>query len=281
MENFKVVTTVLNGIQNFDGSSGSLINFLGRIDSIIPVINTLDANIKLILIGMVKDKIVGNARKSLLKYGDLNNWSDIKNALKREHGEKDSTETIIDKIRTSKCIDTVENFHKRISGLLTRLNAKYILDGQSRQSTVESNARIAFESFKYGLPEPVRSVIISRNPDTLSEAYDIIQANGYRNYRKYPVRSSNEETAKSNDKVNKDKNSKKYNNDSRSGVRSGSHNQNNYRPRSDQSRQYGNYNNPDNYGVQGVEPMDISLNQGENVSVPENFRMGSQEDYHT
>lgn len=66
MENFKVVTTVLNGIQNFDGSSDSLINFLGRIDSIIPVINTLDANIKLILIGMVKDKIVGNARKSLL-----------------------------------------------------------------------------------------------------------------------------------------------------------------------------------------------------------------------
>ncbi|XP_017485244.1 PREDICTED: AAC-rich mRNA clone AAC11 protein-like, partial [Rhagoletis zephyria] len=62
-------------------------------------------------------------------------------------------------------------------------NALYFSGNQFPEVTSESNARIALKPFKYGLPEPVKSIIVSRNPKSLKEAYDIIKSNGYLKYK--------------------------------------------------------------------------------------------------
>lgn len=180
---FKLISTNISSISRFDGERDALLNFIERIDSMVPILDTFPLEYRILIMGSIKDKITGNARRSLLVNGNADNWPEIKQILIDNHGEKDSVDELIDKIRTCRCDSTIENFYKKLNTLLCRLNnALYFSNTDNSAINADSNARIALHSFKHGLPEPVRSIIISRNPTNLKEAFDIIKKNGYLKY---------------------------------------------------------------------------------------------------
>jgi len=181
-EKFKILTTTINCLVPFSGDTTSLHNFINRIDSLIPIMQTLDVDSKLILLGLVKDKIIGDARKLLLTGNDPGTWPELKTILIRNHGEKTPCETLIDLIRTTKCDSTVGNFFTKINNLLCRLNNSYFLNGQNTEEQIQSNQRIALHAFKQGLPEPVKSIVLCRNVTTIQKAMEVIQESGYLNF---------------------------------------------------------------------------------------------------
>ncbi|XP_054734577.1 uncharacterized protein LOC129242041 [Anastrepha obliqua] len=180
---FKIISTNLSSIPSYDGNADALLSFVQRIDLMIPILESFPIEFKILLMGNIKDKIIGNARRSILINGNVDTWLEIKKILVDNHGEQKSVDELIDKIRSCRCDSTIENFYNNLNALLCRLNnALYFSYNNSLEINCESNGRIALNSFKYGLPEPVRSIIVSRNPKNLKDAYDIIKSNGYLKY---------------------------------------------------------------------------------------------------
>lgn len=59
---------------------------------------------------------------------------------------------------------SIKDFYDTINGFLCRLNNHYLLNDNLDENRIQGNGRIAFNTFKNNLPEPVYSVIFCRNP---------------------------------------------------------------------------------------------------------------------
>lgn len=106
-DKFKVVLELITKIPEFSGNSNCLVDFLATIDALIPTLITFEAESLVILSGYIKDKIVGNARCELQKHGNINEWTEIRQILINRFGEKESVNSLIDKIRTSRVITNI------------------------------------------------------------------------------------------------------------------------------------------------------------------------------
>lgn len=150
-------------------------------NNLVPSINRFDEANRNLLYGYIRDKIVGPARTSLRRNGSYTTWEEIKVCLIRNHGERLSPETLIDRMRTCRVKTNISDFHNSLSGYLCRLNNFYLINQNLNDDQVDSNKRIALECFKQNLPEPARSVVFSRNPGTLEKAFEIIVQGRYEN----------------------------------------------------------------------------------------------------
>lgn len=279
---FKLISTNLNSIPTYDGNGDALLGFLERIDSMVPILDSFPVDFKILLMGNIKDKIVSNARRSLLINGNADTWPEIKKILIDNHGEKNSVDELIDKIRSCRCDSTIENFYKKLNTFLCRLNnALYFSDNKFTEINYESNGRIALNSFKYGLPEPVKSIIVSRNPKNLKEAYDIIKTNGYLNYNNQSnLFNPNKYAEKNRNTTNRNVNVQQQYSNSSAGQcynnknSDGQHYRNsNYSSGQQNNNSYGRYysnNNPDRFQQQ--------QGQQHNNSHP-NFSVQSRQTY--
>lgn len=254
---FKLIISNLSSMPPYDGNENSLLWFIERIDSMIPIFESFPVDFKILLMGNIKDKIVGNARRSLLINGNADNWPLIKKVLIDNHGEKNSVDELIDKIRSCRCNSSIEFFYNKLNTLLCRLNnALYFSTNNITEINYESNCRIALNSFKYGLPEPVKSIIISRNPANLKDAYDIIKSNGYLNYNdRLSVFNTNKNAEQNRNKINRYSNAEKlYNNNSGSGQNFENNNSNRqYNNNTSRGRYYNNTNSERLHPQQGQQ----------------------------
>ncbi|XP_055918445.1 GATA zinc finger domain-containing protein 4-like [Eupeodes corollae] len=237
---FKVVLDLITKIPEFNGNTNCLVEFLDRVDSIAPILTTFDETTVRMLSGYIRDKIVGKARIELQKHGRIDDWSQLKEILKISFGERLSANKLLDQIRTTRVKTTIDDYYNSLNLLLSRINNLHLINNnRNDQSVISSNNRIALDAFKNNLPEPTKSIILSRNPNTLIEAYKIIREinhqshgpNGQSEYFRPVNRSSNFKTRQENNNLQSDN----INNSNYSGS---SNCNNNYNPR--------NYNNSNN-----------------------------------
>ncbi|XP_055910501.1 UDP-glycosyltransferase UGT5-like [Eupeodes corollae] len=62
------------------------------------------------------------------------------------------------------------------------INNVNLLQNNNDQHIIASNNRIALEAFKHSLPEPTKTIILSRNPKSLRDAYKIIFEINHQDY---------------------------------------------------------------------------------------------------
>lgn len=168
-ERLKITLDLIANIPNFDGNTSYFL------DSLAPIFATFHPNVSVIITNYIRDKIVGRARLELQKHGRLDNWDEMKEVLKNRFGEKASVHSLVDQIRTARVDTTIEAFYNKISYLLSRANNSYLLNNnENNTELINSNKRIALEAFKNNLPEPTGTIVLSRNPETLNDAYKII-----------------------------------------------------------------------------------------------------------
>ncbi|XP_055854701.1 uncharacterized protein DDB_G0292186-like [Episyrphus balteatus] len=184
VDRFKIILDLITKIPEFDGNSKYLLDFLDRVDAISVTIDSFEESAKVILMGYVKDKIVGRAKSEIQKHGRLNTWSEMKNVLKNNFGERLSIDKLIDSIRTARVQTTIEDYYNKINNFLCRINNTYLLGNNQDgiNEMIESNNRIAFQAFKNNLPEPTKSIILSRNPSSLTAAFKIIVEINHQRY---------------------------------------------------------------------------------------------------
>lgn len=195
MEVFEMLVKCIANIQPFDGNEKQLFNFINRIDALVPLIETLNIHFKRIIIGYIQDRLTHGARDTMLKHGQVETWTELKSVLKRAHGESTPINSLLDKIALCRCYGTIEQFYNQLSDLLIRLNNAYSLTEQLTNDQITCDKRIVLNCFTANLPEPVKGIIIVRNPPTMDDAYNIILTNGYSKYtnphKQHPTSHSN------------------------------------------------------------------------------------------
>lgn len=195
MEVFEMLVKCIANIQPFDGNEKQLFNFINRIDALVPLIETLNIHFKRIIIGYIQDRLTHEARDTILKHGQVETWTELKSVLKRAHGESTPINSLLDKIALCRCYGTIEQFYNQLSDLLIRLNNAYSLTEQLTNDQITCDKRIVLNCFTANLPDPVKGIIIVRNPPTMDDAYNIILTNGYSEYtnphKQHPTSHSN------------------------------------------------------------------------------------------
>lgn len=115
---FKLFSTKLSSTPPYDRDENALLGFIQRIDSMQTTLLSFPEELQILLIGNVKDKIIGYARRSLLINGNAETWEMIKRVLIDNHGKKNSVNEIIDIISSCRCVSTIENFFYQLNTLL-------------------------------------------------------------------------------------------------------------------------------------------------------------------
>lgn len=177
---FNLITKCLSQVPPFNGDQRDLSSFIERIESFIPLIEGLTGeHYKKLILGHIQDKIIGKAKQFLLSHGPIVTWAVLKSILIKNHGDTVPVSRLVDNLILVRCNSTIKNFYDEINSKLTRINNAYSLQGGDNKEKIEANKRIALNTFKDNLPEPVRGIIVNRNPTTLFDAYEIIAQNDY------------------------------------------------------------------------------------------------------
>ena len=229
----------------FDGSKFCLLGFLNRIESLIPLINSLGNENKPIVLGYIYDKIVGKAKINLIRNGTVPSWTELRVILIRNHGERTPISELIDQLILTRCEATIEIFYQKINGLLCRINNALMLNSENNEEQVQSHHRLALKHFIENLPPLAKNLIGCKNPGTLDAAYSLLLEYNYlslysNNLQPNPIQNFN--NGRNNNNGQRNNNNGQNNNNNGRNYNSYNNNGRNYNSYNNNGRNY-NYNN--------------------------------------
>lgn len=272
-------------LPDFSGDRKDLYTFISLVDRINPLLSAYDEPSQLIFFDIIKSKLKGKAKEAIEINFHAQSWEEVKTILTNNFGEKQSVEELYDRLRAVVFKTNAIEFYNEIKDRLRSLNNKTAVDvgaSQNSEQIAKSNINTALNVFKAKLPEPMKTILACRNPDSLEEAMDILFSSGYANYEinKNKHRPQTNVNSRSNENFQHNSNrGGQYsssnrddfqNNRNNSGSRSSNNNPPNNRNTSNNNhvnRNNANYNYPtsDNrnshYSQNPPEPMDINMVQ--------------------
>lgn len=179
----------LTKLPTFDGNFCDLYTFIDLVDRVGFVLETYDDVSQRIFLDIIKSKLIGNAKDVAEINNNLTSWTELKEALTNNFGDRLSSEQLYDLMRSLKFKNTAKQFFDEIITVLKRLNMKTRIDNQNDQNydaLIVANKRTALNVFKNKLPEPMKSIIICRNPDNIENAMKILHGCNYAFYNPNP-----------------------------------------------------------------------------------------------
>lgn len=178
--------TLIERLPEFSGEKQDLYTFISLVDRINPLFLQYDNPSQLLFIDLIKSKFKGKAKEALEINFHAQSWSEIKTVLINYFGEHQSVEILYDKLRSTVFRTNTLDFYNEIKDRLRSLNNKTVSDlgvNLNSEQIACNNMRTALNIFRQKIPEPMRTILACRNPQTLEEAMNIIFASGYGNYR--------------------------------------------------------------------------------------------------
>lgn len=255
----------LNNIPQFNGNRNDLLTFTRLIDRIHPVLRGYDELSQLLFSDIIKGRLVGKAKEIIEINIQAQSWTDIKRVLENNFGEKKSCEELFDEVRSVTFNNTTVDFYNDIKYRLRRLNNKSLLllgEGEAANQVAINNQRSALHVFKNKMPEPMKTVLACRNPDSLESAMDILFENGYDRMGKdgrIVKRQPKDQNRK--DQQNTDNSNRRDQNNHHNRNRNNHHNngRNNYQDNYDNNNRRHNVNNQNQQQQdQPPEPMEVN-----------------------
>lgn len=285
-------------LPEYSGRGDELFTFIELVENIIPLILKYNVDSQTILLNRIKSKLRGKAREVIEINNHVNIWSEMKSVLVNNFGDKKSALQIFDELRSVTFTSNSVYLYNQIKSILRRLNNK-VRDEPNSQLTIDANIQTGLNIFKDKLPEPMRSILFSRNPVTLEEALDILYEGNYAYYNPLKNNSHKNRSPRNHEqsKINFQRSNEPHNNNNTSSHnRNPNFRQNNYNQRSfssgshrlnrqqnfRQSQQPNrNFNNNNN---NRPEPMDVDetvnsrVHSLETQNPIENFHLIASED---
>lgn len=240
----------------------------------------------------------------LHRNGNITDWERLKQFILKHFGEKETSDVLMDMLKLCRVESTIEEYYNIIYEVSNRVHNRILIHNDDTYTTSEVN-RIALRVFRDILPEPTKTMIFARNPQSLDDAYKDIEDARHHSYTLYgPIRknnkynrpnfrtnfsndnknvnelivtqsSSGEASGDQQDNATKTENRRSEGAFSANNRKQGYHNQSNNNTPSNSTRMSTNNRNVQvsEKSKRTFEPMD--LNQS-NV----NFQIEGQEDYH-
>lgn len=172
----------LDRLPEFNGDHRDLQTFITLVDRVFPLLRTYDEPSQLLFSDMIKSRLKGKAREIIEINCQAQSWNDIKTVLMNNFGERYSIEELFDKLKSVYFKSNSVEFYNDIKNRLRSLNTKTIClvgTGPAANECARNNMRTALNVFREKLPEPMKTIITCRNPDSLEEAMDILFQSGY------------------------------------------------------------------------------------------------------
>lgn len=244
---FNLVLGCIREISTFDGTDpNQLPDFLAQVEALLPSILPFTENNRNILFGYLKNKCTGATKEALHRHGTISNWQELKEVLLNNFGEKQTSRELMDKLKTWRLNSTIEKYHYDINKLRNKLHNRRLTHGEEGFSTEEIN-RISLQVFRDHLPEPTKTMIFARNPNTLEAAFKIILEARHQNYTALGFNKKNGNPSSS-FRTNFSDNVNNYQGDNNNRNRNnGSKNRNNNRNNNNRNNNGGNSSNNNNY----------------------------------
>ncbi|XP_055851897.1 putative uncharacterized protein DDB_G0282133 [Episyrphus balteatus] len=180
----------ISKLPDFNGDYRELQNFIDLVDKIHPVLVKYDQLSQSIFSDYLKSKVKGKAREVLEINSHITSWPDIKATLISNFGDRLTLEELFDELRSVQFKTNSVDFFNEIKTTLRRLNIKTKLifekeDHTIIETNIENNKHSALVIFRNKIPEPMRSLICCRNPQSLESAITILHECGYAHYNPY------------------------------------------------------------------------------------------------
>lgn len=259
----------LTKLPTFDGNFKELYTFLDLVDRISPLLDTYDDTAKAIFLDIIKSKLCGSAKEISNINNHLKTWASLKTVLVNNFGDRLSLEQLYDQMRSLRFKSNAKNFYDEIVFLLSRLNmkARTVYQNQTGyESIIAANKRTALEVFKNKLIEPMRSIIICRNPNNIEDAIKILFDTSYAYYNPNPNTNINKN---SNKNGNQNRNKNTYQN---SNQNTNHHSDKNHQKNSNES-----WTPNTNYTYQNQQTNGVN-NQNHTANLPQSYNQ-NQLDY--
>lgn len=175
----------LEKLPEFSGDKRDLYTFITLVDRIHPVLQQYDQTSQMFFSDLIKSRLKGKARETMEINFHVQSWTDIKDVLVNNFGERLSIEELFDKLRAVVFRTTTIDFYNEIREKLRSINNKISIQmgvNTESQRAAEGNTRAALLVFKAKIPEPMKTILACRNPSTLENAMEILFQAGYANY---------------------------------------------------------------------------------------------------
>lgn len=177
-------------IPEFDGSEHGLKPFIDSVELMDTTISKYEEKSQHIIFNIIKNKIIGKAREILEIYNYIHNWADLKIILQNNFSDRRSSYELFDDLRSIKFKNNLTEFYNEIQGKLRKLNIKTEQEERKSDDKIKNNINTALSIFKHKIPEPMKSILTCRNPETIEEAFHLLSEGGYL-YQSYPQQDRN------------------------------------------------------------------------------------------
>lgn len=237
----------LGNLPEFFGDSRDLQNFTSLIDRVHPELQNYDALSQEVFSDIIKSRLKGRAREIIEINCQAVSWTEIKQILQNNFGDRLSTEDLFDELRSTVFRTNSVEFYNEIKNKLRRLNNKTIIilgPGEAANTCARNNMRTALNVFKAKISDPMKTILACRNPPTLEAAMNILFESGYA-YLDTDKPKRNQTQSQNNHPQQRNINNRQNNLNSQHN-RSNQYNSNSYNQRQQQNRQetYAQYNRP-------------------------------------
>lgn len=210
---YTLISGTISNIDTFYGDRTEVVEFVQTIEMLQPGINQLSEIEKQVIFNQIKQKIKGNA-KIALKADNPRTWAEIRSSLLSNFGEHTPINVLEDKLYLVRFRSNVKNLYDEIIKRQSRLINAHILQNTLTDETTNRINTIALNTFRSNLPEPVKGIIINRNPPNIRTAYQIIQNSNYTYFAGlFPANNSQQNFSHKNNNSEQNDNSQNNNKD--------------------------------------------------------------------
>lgn len=172
----------LGTLPEFSGDYRDLQTFINLIDRVHPILRAYDEPSQYLFSDIIKSKLKGKAREIIEINCQAESWSDVKQILINNFGEKHSLEELFDRLKSVTFRTNSVEFYNDIKTRLRSLNNKTMSllgSGPATNECAINNMKTALNIFREKLPEPMKTILTCRNPDSLETAMDVLFQSGY------------------------------------------------------------------------------------------------------
>lgn len=167
---------IIRNLPEFHGDPRTLHNFLNNATPVMRLVTNAPEAVRPFWAAAIRNKIRGAASERLRLYGEPDTWANIRTCLVLHFSENRDKRTLYNELTSLRQTHGMNKFYDEILEIITALNQK-VTDSnelaQIKQAEIQRNLAEGLQVFMNGVHEPLRTILLSRNPPTLSDAYKI------------------------------------------------------------------------------------------------------------
>lgn len=167
------ITRLIKDIQEFNGNTKDLSTFVKEVEDILPFIRQYTPDSHLFIVNKIKAKLTGNAREVIKIYsGETERWEQIKQVLFQHFGGLDSEHRLYTKLIETKYKGNAYSYYTEIRSAISALIQKCELTNS--YELIPTYRKKALETFTFGLPDSMRTIISAHNINSLDDAIRLL-----------------------------------------------------------------------------------------------------------